>query len=197
MRIQDSAKGKFVIVVGPSGTGKNTMAGMLREKCPEVIFSVSATTRAMRDGEIEGENYYYLSKEVFKEKIENDEFFEWAMYADNYYGTLKEPIFDAINSGKIIISDIECDGFLQVKKLLPEKNFVSIFFMPPELDVLIGRIRSRAKISDEELEKRLKILESEMKYVDEATVKFYSVDGDIDGSFKVFENIVDEFVFEK
>lgn len=197
MGIRDSANGKFVIVVGPSGVGKNTMMNLLMEKYPDVLFSVSATAREMREGEVDGETYHFMSNEEFEKNISDGNFFEWAKYAGNYYGTLKQPIFDAINSGRIILADIECQGFMDVKKILNEKNFVSIFLMPPSIEVLVERIKARAKISDEELEKRVETIKFEMGFVDEATVVFEPIDGDIEGSFKGFDEVFRKYVLEK
>ena len=195
MEIKNSAKGMFVVVIGPSGVGKNTMASMLMDKHPDMIFSVSATTRKIRGDEVDGVNYYYLSEEDFKNKIKNDEFVEWAIYADNYYGTLKKPIFDAINSDKIIIADIEYQGLLQMNKLLPSKNIVSIFLLPPSDDVLIKRLKARTNISDIAVKNRIAAIKGELVYSDVATVKFEPIDGDIDGSFEKFDELANKYIF--
>ncbi len=149
--------GKLFLILGPSGVGKGTIIRLLKERYGnDFVFVLSATTRSPRPGEKEGESYYYLSEDDFKEKIQNFDFLEWAVvHEDFYYGTLKKPIYDALNAGKNVIKELDIHGFERLQKVLPSDEYVSIFLLPPSVDILRKRIKERAPISDDELEKRL------------------------------------------
>ncbi len=156
-------KGKFIVISGPSGVGKGTI-------CKKIIsdlkleYSVSMTTRQKRDGEIDGINYYFTTKEDFEKRIKNDEFIEYAIYNDNYYGTLKKEVIDKINMGKNIICEIEVQGAKQIKKLFPEA--LLIFIMPPSIEELRNRLINRHTNDLEDVERRIKIAKEENKYKD-------------------------------
>lgn len=190
MKLEEGAKGKFVIVVGPSGSGKSTMLSLLLKKYPEFKFSVSATTRDRREGEVDGVDYYFLSKEEFESRIENDDFFEYDCHFDNYYGTLKSPVVESINNSEFIFSDIEFNGMLQAQSVLSKENLVSIFFMPPCVEDLIKRIKQRGEIGEDELKLRLDRVEKELSYKDKTDFVFCPVNNDIEKSFELFEELV-------
>lgn len=156
-----SNSGKIYVISGPSGVGKGTLLKLLLNKHPEIGLSISATTRNPRQGEVDGKNYFFLSKEKFEEAIKNDEFLEWAKFADNYYGTYKKTVRDILDSGKNIALEIEVQGAMQVKEKLPEA--VLIFICPPSLDELKERLVNRNTESEEAIKKRLSIVESEYR----------------------------------
>ncbi len=135
------AKGSIFIVSGPSGVGKGTVVKKILERKEDIFLSVSCTTRAPRAGEVEGESYYYISKEEFEKRIEEDYFIEWERYVDNYYGTPKAPLIAAMEEGKSSILEIEVNGAFAAKKRYPDA--VLVFVAPPENEELKRRIMKR------------------------------------------------------
>ena len=156
-----SKKGMMVILSAPSGCGKDTVFREIQKVRDDVAESVSATTRAPRNGEKDGVNYYFLSKEEFERMIENNEFLEYVKYADCYYGTPAKPAFKMIDDGKICFLIIERIGAQNVMKTCPDA--VSIFLMPPDMETLKNRLIKRNTESSEAIINRLKIAEEEVK----------------------------------
>ena len=145
-------KGLLVVVSGPSGAGKGTICQALLEKTP-FAYSVSATTRKPRAGEVDGESYYFLSVEAFEEMIEKDELLEWAKVYDNYYGTPLKKVEEKLAAGEDILLEIDTQGAMKVREKFPEG--VYIFILPPSLAELERRIRGRDTETEEVLQKRL------------------------------------------
>ena len=145
-------KGLLVVVSGPSGAGKGTICQALLEKTP-LAYSVSATTRKPRAGEIDGKSYYFLSVEAFEEMIEKDELLEWAKVYDNYYGTPLKKVEEKLAAGEDILLEIDTQGAMKVREKFPEG--VYIFILPPSLAELERRIRGRDTETEEVLQKRL------------------------------------------
>lgn len=154
-------KGAFIVISGPSGVGKNTIADILIDK-GYGIYSVSVTTRGIREGEKEGRDYFFVSKEEFDKNIEKDNFLEYAQYGDNYYGTLKSYVFDNIDSGTNVIAVVDIQGGVNIEKIFPEA--VLIFIMPPSFEELEKRLRGRNTDSEEAILKRLDIAKKEMDF---------------------------------
>ncbi|MFC0216061.1 guanylate kinase [Paenibacillus chartarius] len=153
-------QGILVVISGPSGVGKGTVCSALRKSAPELIYSVSATTRMPRTGEMEGVNYFFKSKEEFKQLIENEEMLEWAEYVGNYYGTPRKFVEDTLATGKDVILEIEVQGALKVKQKFPEGVF--IFLMPPSLSELQNRLVTRGTDSAELIASRLSVARDEI-----------------------------------
>lgn len=147
-------KGKLIIISAPSGTGKSTVIHEILRRHPEFEFSVSATTRPIREKEVDGVDYFFITRKEFERKIAGDEFLEWAEYVGNYYGTPKDMITKHIGSGKIVILDIEVQGALQVMQKVP--SAISVFIVPPSMEELEKRLRGRGTDSEEKLRARLK-----------------------------------------
>ena len=145
-------KGLLVVVSGPSGAGKGTICQALLEKTP-LAYSVSATTRKPRAGEVEGESYYFLSVEAFEKMIEKDELLEWAKVYDNYYGTPLKKVEEKLAAGEDILLEIDTQGAMKVREKFPEG--VYIFILPPSLAELERRIRGRDTETEDVLQKRL------------------------------------------
>ncbi|MGP1407090.1 guanylate kinase [Selenomonas sp.] len=154
-------KGLLVVVSGPSGAGKGTICHALLEKEPHLAYSVSATTRKPRAGEIEGESYYFLSVEAFEEMIEKDALLEWAKVYDNYYGTPLKKVEEKLAAGEDILLEIDTQGAMKVREKFPEGVF--IFILPPSLAELERRIRGRDTETEEVLQKRLKAAVEEIE----------------------------------
>ena len=154
-------KGKLIIVSGPSGSGKSTVTKIVKDKL-NIPLSISATTRNPRDGEIDGKDYFFLSEEEFKNKIDNDEFYEYAEVHGNYYGTLKKTVEDNLNRGLNVILEIDVQGALIAKE--KKKDAILVFFRTKDMEVLEKRLRDRKTDSEEVIQTRLKNAETELKY---------------------------------
>ena len=159
-------KGKIIFISGPSGVGKGTLIAALRERHPDYSFPPSCTTRLPRPDEIEGVTYCFVSREDFEKKIEDGEFLEYAqVHGGNFYGTLKAPLLDGVKNGKVVIREFDVQGFERARKLLPREDYVSVFIESAEgIGKLIRRIRARAPISEEELERRVVSMKKEMEH---------------------------------
>lgn len=147
-------KGVLTIISGFSGVGKGTLVKLLLEKYDNYALSVSATTREKRDGEEDGKSYFFVSKEEFEHKIENNELLEYAKYVDNYYGTPREYVEKQLREGKDVLLEIELQGAMKVKKLMPEA--LTIFVMPPDAMTLKERLVGRGTETPEVISARLK-----------------------------------------
>lgn len=152
--------GKMLLISGPSGCGKSTICRRLLES-DQVVFSVSATTRPPRPGEVDGQHYHFLSKEDFRARIGAGAFIEHAEVHGNMYGTLKEPMDAAIASGKIYLVEIDVQGALQLKSL--EVDGIYVFVAPPDFEVLRARLAGRGTETPEVLERRLAKAEDEYR----------------------------------
>ena len=153
-------RGRLFILSGASGTGKTTLCRKL-EKELGVYFSVSATTRAARTGEVEGVDYFFLSPEIFQEKIQHHAFLEWARVHGNFYGTPVQPVEEALSAGRDVLLDLDTQGAFHVKKLNPEA--VLIFLKAPTLTDLQKRLEVRGTDSPEEIQRRIEQAEEEIK----------------------------------
>ncbi|MTK12216.1 MAG: guanylate kinase [Clostridiaceae bacterium] len=155
-------KGLLIVISGPSGAGKGTICkALLKEN--DFWISVSATTRQPRAGEVDGANYYFLTKEEFKKRIDYDDFLEYAEVYGNYYGTPKSNALKAIENGRDVILEIDIQGALKVKESYPEGVF--IFILPPSMEELKNRIINRASETHESLMTRFKSAYKEINYV--------------------------------
>ena len=156
-------KGLLLVVSGPSGAGKGTICQEFMKTHNDCALSVSATTRAPREGEVDGVNYFFLSHEEFKKRIENGGFLEHAVFCENYYGTPKDEVLKMIDSGKNVILEIEVQGALQVRSHYPEAVF--IFVIPPTLEELEKRLRGRGTEYEGVISKRLERAKAEFNFI--------------------------------
>ncbi|MBR5535920.1 MAG: guanylate kinase [Clostridia bacterium] len=154
-------KGVLLVLSGPSGSGKGTLVKEYTKKHDDVFVSVSATTRSPREGEVHGVNYFFLTVEEFKGKIEENGFLEYAQFCDNFYGTPRESVEKKLNEGMDVILEIDVQGALQVKKNCPDA--VLVFTLPPSYEVLRERLIGRGTESMEVVEKRLSAATDEIK----------------------------------
>ncbi|HBG49980.1 MAG TPA: guanylate kinase [Cyanobacteria bacterium UBA9971] len=179
-------KGTLFVISGPSGVGKGTLVSMLRQNHPEIKLSVSATTRNPRPGEINGVHYFFLTKEDFKKRIELGEFLEWAEFSGNFYGTNKNFVEKMLKDGHNIILEIDVQGALQVKNKLQEA--ILIFIEPPCFEELKLRLLKRSTETEEEIQKRLAVVKSELQQKQE--FNYVIVNDNLDTAFKNLENII-------
>jgi guanylate kinase len=163
-RSQMSREGLLVIVCGPSGVGKGTILSALKERNGNIRYSISATTRSPRQGEEDGVNYFFKTREEFEEMIKNDELIEWDEYCGNFYGTPRSYVEQTIKQGYDVILEITVEGALNIKKKYPD--CVSIFLLPPSFAELRRRIVGRGTESDEIITKRLEAARKEIEQVD-------------------------------
>ncbi|MBQ5882894.1 MAG: guanylate kinase [Clostridia bacterium] len=154
-------KGLLVVLSAPAGCGKDTVLAEVKKSDENVKQSISMTTRFPREGEKDGVDYYFTSKEDFENKIKENGFLEYVKYGVNYYGTPKKAIEEMVDSGKTVILKIEVEGAGNVRKIYPDA--VSIFIMPPSLTELSRRLKNRGTETEEDICRRLKIAEDEMQ----------------------------------
>ncbi|MBQ3115341.1 MAG: guanylate kinase [Clostridia bacterium] len=157
-------KGLLLVVSGPSGVGKGTVCKYLAENETNIFLSVSATSRQPREGEVDGQHYYFVTQKQFDTMIENDELLEYAKYISSCYGTPKKPCFDRLNKGDNVILEIEVQGGTEVKEKYPET--VMIFMVPPNMDILKDRLAGRGTETEEAVEQRIKRAYEEFGYLD-------------------------------
>lgn len=154
-------QGNLIVVSGPSGTGKGTICQALLAEHPEILYSISATTRQPRTGEVNGVNYWFTAKDDFKAMIENNELLEWAEVYGNYYGTPIAKIEEMLASGKDVLLEIDTQGAMNVKQKFPQG--VYIYILPPSLTELERRIRTRGTDSEESIQRRLQAAADEIQ----------------------------------
>jgi guanylate kinase len=157
--------GLLVVVSGPAGVGKGTVVSRARKKNKNIVYSVSATSRKPRPGEKDGTNYYFVSRERFKEMIRKQELVEWVEYCGNFYGTPRAYVEEQLKKGRIVLLEIEVKGASNIKKQYPE--CVSIFIAPPDLDELKKRITNRGTEPPDVIEERMRRAEKEMEHISE------------------------------
>ena len=179
--------GTLIVFSGPSGSGKGTILSNFYENYADdkIKYSVSATTRSPRDGEIDGVNYYFKSKDEFENMIENNEFLEWASFCDNFYGTPKKAVVDMLENGNDVILEIETVGAMNVKNNFPDA--VMVFVLPPSVEELKNRLSGRGTETKEVIDKRIETALGELplaeKYdyillndeVESATERFWTI----------------------
>ena len=167
-------KGLLIVISGPAGSGKGTVNSQLLQT-GDFAFSVSATTRAPRPGEVDGVNYYYITHEEFESRIASGDMLEYTSYVGNYYGTPRKEAEEVLDSGKHLILEIEVDGAMQVKKRYPEA--VLIMLLPPSYEVQEQRLRGRATETEDKIRARLEQTKFEVRRLPDYDYVVYNNDG--------------------
>jgi guanylate kinase len=184
---QCPSSGRLIVLTGPSAVGKGTLMRSLLQRHPELYYSVSATTRSPRPGEIDGKDYYFIDRTKFEQLVAAGEFLEWAEFAGNYYGTPREAVVNKIASGKTVVLEIELEGARQVRATFP--TALSIFILPPSLEELEKRIRNRGQDSQEAIARRLRRAQEEIQAANEFDIQIVNDD------FETALNAIEVLVF--
>lgn len=157
-------RGLLIILSSPSGAGKSTLAGRLRKWDPTLSFSISATTRSPRAGEVEGEDYFFVSVDEFQRQVKDNEMLEHAQVFENYYGSPKAPVAKSVDAGHDVLFDIDWQGAQQINNSSLSDHVLSIFILPPSIKELHRRLVSRGQDSDEIIERRMQKSWSEISH---------------------------------
>jgi len=158
-------KGELIAVSAASGAGKTSIVKKILHLFPQIVFSISATTRPKRDNEKDGVEYFFIKDEDFKKKIDNNEFVEWQKFYDYYYGTFKSFVDENINAGKSVLLEIDVMGALYIKNHYLNSHV--IYIMPPSYDELIERLRNRQTETEEDFQKRIERAKMELSHKDQ------------------------------
>lgn len=163
------AAGRLIVLTGPSGVGKGTLLKLLLKHHPELNLSISATTRAPRPGEVHGKHYYFVERAQFQRMINQNELLEWAEFAGNYYGTPRQAVEEKIDRGEWVILEIELVGARKVRDAFP--NALMIFLLPPSLEELEQRLRSRGHDDETSIAQRLQRAKTEIEAASEFDIQ--------------------------
>lgn len=180
------AQGFLLVLSGPSGAGKGTVSEALMKSQDDIVFSTSLTTRQPRPNEVDGENYFFVSKEKFFGMVENDELLEYAQVHNNFYATPKKFVYDKIEDGEIVLLEIDVQGALQIKERY--KNVVFIFLLPPSMSELRTRLVNRGTESEEDIDTRFNNAYKELDFVGE--YDYFVVNNTVDQAVKDIKNII-------
>lgn len=184
-------KGLFIGLSGPSGVGKGTIIQMLKKSLPQVQYVLSHTTRAIRKGEKDGEQYHFVSEDEFKKGIDAGDFIEWAqVHAQSYYGILKAPVEKALAEGKVIVREVDVQGARLIRKALPKDQTLMIFLKPESMAFLKAHIDGRSDLPADEVARRLASAEVEMAAAGEFDYQIINYEGRPMACFLDVEGII-------
>ena len=178
--------GVVLVLSGPSGAGKSSLINKISDEIGEYYFSISTTTRPMREGEEDGVHYHFVDEEEFKKDIEENHFLEHALVHGNYYGTSLKPVRQALNEGKLVIFDIDVQGNMAIKNRLGDIT-TSVFITPPSLSELKSRLMKRSTDTQEVIDKRLDMAKREIQRT--AEYDFLVINDDLDTAAEVLRQI--------
>ncbi|WP_421786933.1 guanylate kinase [Hyphobacterium sp.] len=186
-RYRGGRRGMMLALSSPSGAGKTTLSKRLIMHHPDVVLSISATTRPPRPGEKDGEDYFFVDHAEFERRLEGDDFFEHAKVFDNYYGTPKGPVQDALSEGRDVVFDIDWQGAKQLAEQAP-RDVVRIFILPPSMKLLEDRLRKRGQDSTDVINGRMQRAEDEISHWEE--YDYVIVNEDFSGALEELELIL-------
>ncbi len=186
-------QGTFILVIGPSGSGKGTLINYARPLFPSIIYPKSCTTRAPRGGDSDG-HYYFLSADEFKARADRGDFLEWAEYGGHYYGTLGSEVIPLLSRGAIALKELEVQGARQVREKIPRNELAIIFVNAGTWPEMEARIRARAPMAQSELERRKLRYEDEMRFMPEADFVVSNPLGGLEKAKKEFASVVSSLV---
>ena len=180
-------RGVLFVFSGPSGVGKGTLkAKLFEEFADQIAYSVSATTRGPREGEVDGKDYFFISRQEFERRVKNNEFLEHAEFAGNCYGTPRAYVEKLLDSGMNVVLEIDVQGALQVMKSMPE--CVSVFILPPSFEELEHRLRGRGTETEEKVRERLETAKRELPYAPQYDYQIVN-GGDIEAAYQSLRDV--------
>lgn len=179
-------KGLLIVVSAPAGCGKDTILEQVLANNDNIFYSVSATTRTIRPGEVDGASYYFKSRDEFETMIKNSELLEYTEYCGNYYGTPRKAVMDMLDAGKDVVLKIEVEGAANIKRMFPD--CVMIFILPPSISELDRRLHKRGTESEEVIQKRIAAAKNELTYA--ANYDYTIVNGALEKTIEDFETVV-------
>lgn len=180
-------RGVLFVFSGPSGVGKGTLkAKLFEEFADRIAYSVSATTRGPREGEVDGKDYFFISRQEFERRVKNNEFLEHAEFAGNCYGTPRAYVEKLLDSGMNVVLEIDVQGALQVMKSMPE--CVSVFILPPSFEELEHRLRGRGTETEEKVRERLETAKRELTYAPQYDYQIVN-GGDIEAAYQSLREV--------
>lgn len=180
-------RGVLFVFSGPSGVGKGTLkAKLFEEFADQIAYSVSATTRGPREGEVDGKDYFFISRQEFERRVKNNEFLEHAEFAGNCYGTPRAYVEKLLDSGMNVVLEIDVQGALQVIKSMPE--CVSVFILPPSFEELEHRLRGRGTETEEKVRERLETAKRELPYAPQYDYQIVN-GGDIEAAYQSLREV--------
>jgi guanylate kinase len=186
-------KGEIIAVSAPSGAGKTTIVKNILNEIPNLVFSVSATTRKKRDNEIDGIDYFFINEEEFLKRIMENEFVEWEKFYDYYYGTFKSFIEKNINAGKPVLLEVDVNGALAIKKIYPEA--ILIYIVPPSLDELIKRLKNRQTEDETDLQKRIERAKMELSIKDK--FDYFVVNDNLEHAISETKSLIKKIIYKE
>lgn len=184
-----SMRKRLLVLASPSGGGKSTVAKYMMKKLENLEFSISATTRDKRPGEEHAKDYFFISKDEFKNRIDSGDLIEYEEIFTNYYGTLKSEVDKAINSGKDLLFDIDVKGAYSVRKFYPELSLL-VFIAPPSLEVLEERLRARSTETEEQIQTRLS--RAEMEMAESKNFDYLVINDKLEDTYKQIDEIIEK-----
>lgn len=183
--------GLFVLIIGPSGVGKGTIVNKLKERFKDAVFVKSMTTRAKRPGEKDGDQYYFVSKNEFEKGIAEGKFLEWALvHQKDYYGILVDPVKQFLGENRLVIREVDVQGFAQIIKRIPKKVLLTIFIQPESIEVLRNRIQHRGELPVEEMQRRMESVKHEMEMASQCDYRVTNYEGRLLQCFLDVEGII-------
>lgn len=193
--MKDGLHGHFILILGPSGSGQNTLKSHLQDVFgSRLVYPVSCTTRPIRPGEIEGKVYSHVSVSEFERMIRENMFFEWSKHMDNYYGIPRSEVEDNLRAGKFLMREVDVDGYMHVKELLPRSQYTMIFINGGTWEQLTKRILGRAPMSTEQLALRKANYDKMLAIQDSADFVLYNKDGHVEEAKAEIESVVRKII---
>lgn len=183
-------QGKIIAISSPSGGGKTSIIKRILKDFPEIVFSVSATTRPKRANEIDGVDYFFITEKEFEKKISNSEFIEWERFYDYYYGTLKSVVVNNISAGKSVLFEIDVKGALSLKKIYPES--ILIFINPPSFVELVKRLKERQTENEADLQKRIDRAKMELSF--KSSFDYIFTNDELEKVYKKVKSLIKEII---
>ena len=182
-------KGIMIIISSPSGVGKTTLVKLLSKRNSNFEISISNTTRIARENEVEGKDYYFVNKKKFDDLVKSNAFYEYAKVFNNYYGTLRDPVIQNLSKGKDVLFDIDWQGSAQLKKQKTKNKLVSIFILPPDIQVLRDRLSNRATDDKLTIEERMGQFKSDVLHWKE--YDYVVINEDLEKCYNEIKSIID------